>query len=90
MGAQDVPCDEPADHQVVRLRARVRGPQAHQAGYIDHEHFDYGVVALVRYGDALVGRAGGALGDHGRPGREPGALNPERAGRRALGSCPGT
>jgi hypothetical protein len=44
---------------------------------------------LGRHGDAeLAGRAAGALSAHGRPGRAPGALNLERAGRRTLGSCP--
>jgi hypothetical protein len=42
-----------------------------------------------RHGDARVGRAAGALGAHGRPGRPAGALNPERVGRRTLGSRPG-
>ena len=47
------------------------------------------VTALERHGDAeLGGRAGGALGAHGRPGRAPGALNAERAGRRTLGLRP--
>jgi hypothetical protein len=46
---------------------------------------------LGRHGDAeLGGRAGGPLGAHGRPGRAAGALNPDRAGRRTLGSHPGT
>ena len=46
---------------------------------------------LERHGDAeLAGRAGGALSAHGRPRRSPEALNPDRAGRRTLGSRPGT
>lgn len=43
---------------------------------------------IGRHGDAVLGgRAGGAVGDH--PGRVPGALNAERAGRRTLGARPG-
>ena len=35
-----------------------------------------------------AGRAAGAVGAHGRPGRASGAVNPDRAGRRTLGSRP--
>jgi hypothetical protein len=46
---------------------------------------------LARHRDVeLAGRAAGALGAHGRPRRSPEALNPDRAGRRTLGSRPGT
>ena len=86
-----IPHEEVRDHDLVDERVDARRALSARPLLMTQQREEFGAarssrLPLERHGAAEpAGRAAGAPGVHGRPGRASGAVNPDRAGR-TLGS----